>query len=95
MMPHNYVHNNMFFQFYCRYSTFVFLYPIGVTGELLCLYAAQKQVRENKWLTLEMPNIYNFAFHYDHFLIFVMLLYIPCKYLGSLYLYSFMYLHSF
>lgn len=69
----------LFFLFY-RYSTFIILYPIGVTGELLCLYAAQKEAGETRFLTIELPNFANFVFHYDHLLIFAMFLYIPREY---------------
>uniref|UniRef100_A0A336MB45 Kinesin-like protein n=1 Tax=Culicoides sonorensis TaxID=179676 RepID=A0A336MB45_CULSO len=42
-----------------RYTTFIILYPIGVTGELLCFYWAQSYVRETKLWSLEMPNQLN------------------------------------
>lgn len=64
---------------YFRYTTFIVLYPIGVTGELLCLYAAQQEVAQTNLLSVSMPNKYNFIFNYRYFLIFVMLSYIPGK----------------
>jgi very-long-chain (3R)-3-hydroxyacyl-CoA dehydratase len=70
-----------------RYTTFIALYPIGVTGELLCFFWAQREVRQTKMWSLEMPNSYNFNFSYFYFLWFVMLLYIP--------LFPQMYLHMF
>jgi very-long-chain (3R)-3-hydroxyacyl-CoA dehydratase len=70
-----------------RYTTFIALYPIGVTGELLCFYWAQREVAETRMWSLAMPNKYNFIFSYWHFLWFVMLLYIP--------LFPQMYLHMF
>lgn len=70
-----------------RYTTFIALYPIGVTGELLCIYAAQQEVSKTKLWTISLPNTLNFAFNYQYFLIFVMLLYIP--------LFPQMYLHMF
>lgn len=60
-----------------RYSTFIILYPIGITGELFCLYWAQKEVGENNLYSLKMPNELNFIFNYQHVLIFLMLLYLP------------------
>lgn len=64
--------------YYCyfhRYSTFIILYPVGVTGELLCCYAAQK---ETKIFTIELP-IVNFLINYQRVMWILMLLYIPRK----------------
>ncbi|KAJ9577440.1 hypothetical protein L9F63_005941 [Diploptera punctata] len=72
---------------WCRYTFFIALYPIGVTGELLCFYAAQAFVANKKMWTLEMPNKINFTFSYHYFLLFMMFLYIP--------LFPQMYLHMF
>ena len=72
---------------FLRYTTFIVLYPIGVTGELLCFYWAQDYVKSHKIWTTEMPNKFNFTFSYFYFLWFVMLLYIP--------LFPQMYLHMF
>ncbi|KAK9879756.1 hypothetical protein WA026_006818 [Henosepilachna vigintioctopunctata] len=70
-----------------RYSTFIILYPIGVTGELLCLYAAQFEIQKTGLWTVQMPNSLNFIFNYRHFLILTMLMYIP--------LFPQLYLHMF
>lgn len=72
---------------FLRYTTFIALYPIGVTGELLCFYWAQDFAREVKVWSVEMPNRFNVTFSYLYFLWFVMLLYIP--------LFPQMYLHMF
>lgn len=72
---------------WCRYTFFIILYPMGVTGELLCFYAAQIFVANKKLWTLEMPNRLNFTFSYHYFLLFIMFLYIP--------LFPQMYLHMF
>lgn len=72
---------------WCRYTLFIALYPIGVTGELLCLYAAQAYVAHKKLWSLEMPNALNLTFSYHYFLLFIMFLYIP--------LFPQMYLHMF
>lgn len=61
----------------CRYTTFIALYPIGVTGELLCLYWAQSYAQSSKIWSIEMPNPLNFTFSYYYFLWIVMLTYIP------------------
>ncbi|XP_015114272.1 very-long-chain (3R)-3-hydroxyacyl-CoA dehydratase 2 [Diachasma alloeum] len=71
-----------------RYTTFIALYPIGVTGELLCFYAAQSYAGSHPDLwSYALPNTWNFTFSYHYLLIFVMLLYIP--------LFPQMYLHMF
>lgn len=60
-----------------RYTTFIVLYPIGVTGELLCFYWAQSYARDHNVWSYELPNTYNVTFSYFYFLWIVMLLYIP------------------
>uniref|UniRef100_A0A182NFW0 Very-long-chain (3R)-3-hydroxyacyl-CoA dehydratase n=1 Tax=Anopheles dirus TaxID=7168 RepID=A0A182NFW0_9DIPT len=72
---------------FLRYTTFIVLYPTGVTGELLCFYWAQSHVAATKQWSIEMPNTYNFTFSYLYFLWAVMLLYIP--------LFPQLYLHMF
>ena len=62
---------------WCRYTFFIFLYPLGVSGELLTIYAALPFVLKSGVLSFQMPNITNFAFSYYHFLVLSMLLYIP------------------
>ncbi|KAJ8920928.1 hypothetical protein NQ315_015721 [Exocentrus adspersus] len=66
-----------YFLKWLRYTLFIGLYPLGVTGELLCLYAAQKEVGDGQLYTITMPNPYNVLFNYQHLLWFIMLLYIP------------------
>lgn len=60
-----------------RYSTFLLLYPIGVTGELLCMYYSLPEIAEKKIWTVSMPNSYNFIFNYHYFIMFYMFLYLP------------------
>lgn len=71
-----------------RYTTFIFLYPIGVTGELLCFYAAVQyaNAKPNSW-SYTLPNSCNFTFSYLYLLIGIMLAYIP--------LFPQLYLHMF
>lgn len=76
-----------YFLKYLRYTLFIILYPIGITGELLCIWAASKEVGEGKLYSVAMPNSYNFIFNYQHLLWFLMLLYIP--------LFPQLYLHMF
>ncbi|XP_065335200.1 very-long-chain (3R)-3-hydroxyacyl-CoA dehydratase hpo-8 isoform X1 [Cloeon dipterum] len=72
---------------WCRYTFFIALYPIGVTGELLCLWAASQLVGASKQWTLTFPNSWNATFNYQYFLVIVMALYVP--------LFPQMYLHMF
>lgn len=60
-----------------RYTFFYALYPLGVTGELLCFYAAQAYVRKTKLFSMEMPNALNFTFSYHYILLGIMASYIP------------------
>lgn len=69
-----YVPKNLLF---LRYSTFLILYPLGITGELLCMYHILDEVAEKKIFTVSMPNTWNFTFSYYYYLIFYMFLYIP------------------
>lgn len=75
---------------FLRYTTFIALYPIGVTGELLCFWWAQAWARQHAnagaWSVL-LPNAANFTFSYYYFLWTVMLLYVP--------LFPQLYLHMF
>ncbi|XP_073827062.1 3-hydroxyacyl-CoA dehydratase 1 [Musca autumnalis] len=72
---------------FLRYTTFIALYPIGVTGELLCFWWAQNYAKTNTVWSIEMPNIYNMTFSYFALLWIVMLGYIP--------LFPQLYLHMF
>lgn len=60
-----------------RYTLFIVLYPLGVMGELLTVWAALTEVKTKKIYTVEMPNRANISFSYYHVLIVFMLLYIP------------------
>ncbi|XP_011634290.1 very-long-chain (3R)-3-hydroxyacyl-CoA dehydratase 2 [Pogonomyrmex barbatus] len=61
-----------------RYTTFIILYPLGITGELLCFYSAIKYATANpdSW-SYTLPNKWNFTFSYLYFLVTVVLTYIP------------------
>ncbi|KAK3744385.1 hypothetical protein QZH41_002697 [Actinostola sp. cb2023] len=59
------------------YTFFIFLYPIGVTGELFTIYTALPHVKTSGVYSYPMPNIMNLAFNYHVFLVVVMLSYFP------------------
>lgn len=63
----------------CRYTFFIVLYPMGVAGELLTIYAALPYVQKTGLYSVTLPNKYNFSFDYYTFLILTMISYIPCK----------------
>ncbi|KAI9578665.1 very-long-chain (3R)-3-hydroxyacyl-CoA dehydratase hpo-8 [Glossina fuscipes] len=62
---------------FLRYTTFYFLYPIGVSGELLCFWWAQSYAKSNSVWSMELPNKYNVTFSYYICLWIVMLSYLP------------------
>ena len=55
-----------------RYNTFLVLYPLGVTGELVCFYNVWSQINdikpENKPFSIFMPNNINIIFDYAFFI---------------------------
>jgi very-long-chain (3R)-3-hydroxyacyl-CoA dehydratase len=65
---------------WCRYSFFLILYPSGVSGELLTIWASLAEIARNSALSFALPNSFNISFHYDLILMGIMLLYIPRKY---------------
>ncbi|KRY27489.1 GDP-L-fucose synthase [Trichinella spiralis] len=64
-----------------RYTLFIGLYPLGVAGELLAIFAAMGPIGRRKLFTLEMPNIFNMSFNFYYSLFFIIPLYVPL--LGS------------
>jgi very-long-chain (3R)-3-hydroxyacyl-CoA dehydratase len=70
-----------------RYSGFLVLYPMGISGEIGCLYNALPFVAAKKPYTVEMPNWYNFSFDYYTFVWFLLLV---CYPYGSYVMYTYM-----
>jgi len=64
-----------------RYTFFIVLYPIGVSGELLTYWTALKYIERTKMLSIEMPNKYNISFSLWTVILMVMLVYIPRKFI--------------
>ncbi|XP_069067645.1 very-long-chain (3R)-3-hydroxyacyl-CoA dehydratase 1 isoform X2 [Pleurodeles waltl] len=62
---------------WARYNLFIILYPVGVVGELLTIYAALPYVQRTGMYSLRLPNKYNVSFDYYYFLLIVMCSYIP------------------
>lgn len=66
-----------YFITYLRYTTFIVLYPLGVTGELLTLFSSLPEVADKKHFTLEMPNCLNMGISFYWVLILAAISYIP------------------
>jgi len=62
---------------WARYTLFIVLYPVGVTGELLAIYWALPHLKQTQIYSLRMPNNFNIAFDYHIYCIITMFLYIP------------------
>ncbi|XP_055006984.1 very-long-chain (3R)-3-hydroxyacyl-CoA dehydratase 1 isoform X1 [Boleophthalmus pectinirostris] len=71
------LHHLPYFIKWARYNLFIILYPLGVIGELLTIYAALPFVRRTGMYSMRLPNKYNVSFDYYYCLIIVMLSYIP------------------
>ncbi|XP_044618084.1 very-long-chain (3R)-3-hydroxyacyl-CoA dehydratase 1 [Equus asinus] len=62
---------------WARYTFFIILYPVGVAGELLTIYAALPYVKKTGMFSIRLPNKYNVSFDYYYFLLITMASYIP------------------
>lgn len=60
---------------WCRYSFFIILYPIGVTGELLCLFASMPIMKSTRKYDISLPNVFNFSLSFVHIAYGCVLLY--------------------
>jgi len=70
-----------------RYTLFVVLYPMGVTGELWCCMASIPTIKAENPFSVTMPNSLNVTFNFHVALIGIMLSYIP--FFPQLYLHMF------
>ncbi|KAL9464017.1 hypothetical protein AB3S75_001756 [Citrus x aurantiifolia] len=69
-----------------RYSTFLLLYPSGITSEVGLIYTALPYIKESEKYCLRMPNKWNFSFDYFYTAILVLGFYVP----GSPHMYTYM-----
>ena len=60
-----------------RYSTFVFLYPLGVASEMTMVWLALPHIRRSHMWSVDLPNAVNFAFDYFFFCLLAVVIYIP------------------
>ncbi|GFO44583.1 very-long-chain (3r)-3-hydroxyacyl-coa dehydratase [Plakobranchus ocellatus] len=66
-----------YFLVWFRYTFFILLYPIGVTGELMSIFAALPVVKKTNMYSFDLPNKYNVSFSYFYYLCFIMVSYLP------------------
>lgn len=69
-----------------RYSTFLLLYPTGITSEVGLTYIALPYMKESEKYCIRMPNKWNFSFDYSYFAILILGFYVP----GSPHMYGYM-----
>ncbi|KAI9165329.1 hypothetical protein LWI28_011976 [Acer negundo] len=69
-----------------RYSTFLLLYPTGISSEVGLIFYALPYIKESDKYCLRMPNKWNFSFDYLYAAILVLGFYVP----GSPHLYGYM-----
>lgn len=60
-----------------RYTTFIFLYPLGVSSELALVWLALPALKASGLWSYPMPNALNLGFDYYWFCILVAIGYIP------------------
>lgn len=69
-----------------RYSTFLLLYPIGISSEVGLIYLALPYIKNSEKYCIRMPNAWNFSFDYFYFSIICLVIYVP----GSPHMYQYM-----
>uniref|UniRef100_A0A3B3IGX2 Very-long-chain (3R)-3-hydroxyacyl-CoA dehydratase n=1 Tax=Oryzias latipes TaxID=8090 RepID=A0A3B3IGX2_ORYLA len=69
-----------YFVKWARYNFFIVLYPLGVIGELLSIYAALPFVRRSGMYSMRLPNKYNVSFDYYYCLIIINVTFFPLNF---------------
>ncbi|CAN8236798.1 unnamed protein product [Cochlearia groenlandica] len=69
-----------------RYSSFLLLYPTGITSEVGLIYLALPHIKTSEIYSIRMPNTLNFSFDYFYATILVLAIYVP----GSPHMYRYM-----
>ncbi|KHG14573.1 3-hydroxyacyl-CoA dehydratase PASTICCINO 2 -like protein [Gossypium arboreum] len=69
-----------------RYSTFLVLYPTGISSEVGLIYFALPYIKASEKYCFRMPNKWNFSFDYFYAAILALGIYVP----GSPHLYRYM-----
>ncbi|KAL6012584.1 Very-long-chain (3R)-3-hydroxyacyl-CoA dehydratase PASTICCINO 2A [Asimina triloba] len=60
-----------------RYSTFLVLYPSGITSEVGLIYTALPFIKKSDKYCIRMPNKWNFSFDYFYASILALGIYVP------------------
>lgn len=71
---------NLYIVTWLRYTLFIGLYPLGVSGELLILYKLLLISRKTGVFDYPLPNSLNVSFYGEIAIILLVLSYVPCKY---------------
>ena len=66
-----------YFLTWCRYTFFIVLYPLGVTGEVWSVLYSMPYA--SSLFRMALPNKYNFSFYFPYFLIVFVAMYFPSK----------------
>ncbi|XWS45013.1 hypothetical protein CRYUN_Cryun15aG0099300 [Craigia yunnanensis] len=69
-----------------RYSTFLVLYPTGISSEVGLIYFALPYIKASEKYCIRMPNKWNFSFDYFYAAILALGIYVP----GSPHMYLYM-----
>ncbi|WZZ91661.1 very-long-chain (3R)-3-hydroxyacyl-CoA dehydratase PASTICCINO 2-like [Brassica napus] len=69
-----------------RYSSFLVLYPTGITSEVGLIYLALPHIKTSEMYSVRMPNTLNFSFDFFYATILVLAIYVP----GSPHMYRYM-----
>ncbi|KAK9670678.1 hypothetical protein RND81_13G217300 [Saponaria officinalis] len=69
-----------------RYSSFLLLYPTGISSEVGLIYIALPYIKNSEKYCVRMPNQWNFSFDYFYAAIAVLGIYVP----GSPHMYNYM-----
>ncbi|KAK4263100.1 hypothetical protein QN277_028569 [Acacia crassicarpa] len=69
-----------------RYSTFLLLYPTGISSEVGLIYIALPFIKNSEKYCIRMPNKWNFSFDYFYAAIIALGIYVP----GSPHMYTYM-----
>lgn len=62
---------------WCRYTFFMVLYPVGITGEILAMLAAFPYIKQRKLFSILLPNAFNFSFNFSYVIVLILVSYIP------------------
>lgn len=71
---------NLYIVTWARYTLFIALYPLGVSGELLILYQLLQVSQRTGAYDYPLPNKLNVSFYGDIAICVLVLTYVPCKY---------------